>query len=139
MAARSLEEPVRHTNLDYGPFEPNFRTLSAATETFVDEKDDEWPVETASEKVTGLKFHIMKASRHPSSWFVVGVESLVLRAPVLLVIFRHTDKDVCANAPVYFGDMAAMRLLVDMIVANPERRDEIGILLAGLHARKASQ
>ncbi len=59
------------------------------------------------------------------------VDDVVLRAPVLLIPERHTDGKGFFSAP-QFGDDSAMRLLVDMIVENPEKRDVLGRLLRRL-------
>jgi hypothetical protein len=61
----------------------------------------------------------------------VGVEGIVLRAPVLLTAERHTDGKGFFNAP-QFGPDSAMRLLVDMVVANPEYRDVLGVFIRRL-------
>jgi hypothetical protein len=65
----------------------------------------------------------------------VGVEDVVLRAPVLLIPARHTDGKGFMSAP-YFGDESAMHLLVDMIIDNPEKRDVLGRLLRKLGVEK---
>jgi hypothetical protein len=125
---------VNHTLLYFGPFERNFRSLSADTTKYVDWGSNEQDAEGATERARGgLKFRYMRWSRSPEQDFVVGVDHIMLRAPVLLVHGRHMDaKWFAANNPSYLGDESAMRLLVDMIVANPEYRDELGRLVRSL-------
>jgi hypothetical protein len=140
----------KHTLLYFGPFDLNFRSLAAAEskKTFDSEYVD-WdaktkcPAERAQKNATGLQFRYMRRLRSPEEDFVVGVAteapnyiSIVLRAPVLLVHERHMDgKWFAASNPVYPTDDSALRLLVDMVVANPEYRDELGRLMRGLGER----
>lgn len=120
-----------HTILYFGHFDRNFRALLAETTTYRDKDNEEKSAETPTEKVTGLRFRYMQ--RPAQEFFAVGVERIVLRAPILLIPERHTDGKGFAHAP-YFGDDSAMRLLVDMVVANPEYRDALGLLVRGLGA-----
>lgn len=117
---------MTHTILYYGNFLRNFRTLEPTTSTCVNKTGEIGEVEKATAKVDGLQFRYMEL---PDKEFVaVGVGDIVLRAPVLLVQERHTDGKGFFSGP-HFGDDSAMRLIVDMIVANPEYRDALGRLL----------
>jgi hypothetical protein len=135
-----------HTLLYFGPFDPNFRTLTATTTTYDETVDAEArpgrkrrgpvDVDAATEKVkkwNGLQFRYMRLSRSPEQNFVVGVERIVLRVPIVLVYERHMDgKRFVANSPAYLSDDSALRLLVDLAVANPEYRDDLGRLVRSL-------
>lgn len=113
-----------HTIRYFGNFEQGFHRLRSDTNVYFDrEGKSPKPLGEVSDKVNGLVFRYMEM---PGKEFVaVGVGDIVLRAPVLLVGERHTDGKGFAADP-HFGDDSAMRLLVDMIVANPERRDALG-------------
>jgi hypothetical protein len=120
-----------HTIRYFGNFDQSFHRLRTDTDVYFDrEGKSPKPLGEVSDKVNGLVFRYMEM---PGKEFVaVGVENIVLRAPVLLVGERHTDgKGFGPNDP-QFEDDSAMRLLVDMIVANPERRDALGALVRGL-------
>ena len=130
-----------HTIRYFGNFEKGFHQLRADTDWYFDREGKEKKnLNEVSDKVNGLHFLYMQM---PAQEFVVvGVdrrrarsrskyERIVLRAPVLLIPERHTDDKGFASDP-HFGDESAMRLLVDMIIANPERRDALGRLVQGL-------
>jgi hypothetical protein len=120
-----------HTIRYFGNFEQSFRQLRAETDVYFDRKGKTAkPVGKVSDKVNGLVFRYMQMPGK-DEFVAVGVERIVLRAPVLLVTERHTDGKGFFEDPL-FGDDSAMRLLVDMIIANPERRDALGRLLRGL-------
>jgi hypothetical protein len=129
---------MTHTILYYGNFDRNFHRLTVATKTYLNADGEELKVEHASKNADGLRFRYMEM---PFKQFVaVGVEEprddrrvIVLRAPVLLISERHTDGKGFFNGP-HFGDDSAMNLLVDMIVANPEYRDALGLLVRRLGA-----
>jgi hypothetical protein len=123
---------VIHTIQYYGHFDTSFRELTPTTTTYrtKDGKLKKGRIGPASKHVTGFKFRYME--RTDKEFVAVGVESIVLRAPVLLAWERHTDGKGAFNDPM-FGDESAMHLLVDMIVANPEYRDTLGLLLRRLH------
>ncbi|RYZ17710.1 MAG: hypothetical protein EOO70_01150 [Myxococcaceae bacterium] len=122
-----------HTILSYGHFDRNFRHLTAETTTYRDKDGIEKEAQEATEKVDGLKFRYMQCRY--DEFVAVAVEDVVLRAPVLLIPVRHTDGKGFMSAP-YFGDESAMHLLVDMIVANVEKRDVLGRLLRKIGLEK---
>jgi hypothetical protein len=128
---------MKHTILYFGHFDRNFRALLPDTSTYLDRHGEEKPVDEASSKVDGFQFRYMEC--RGKEFVAVGVEDVVLRAPVLLIPERHTDGKGFF-APPQFGDESAMHLLVDMIVANPESRDVLGRLLRrlGTHDREVS-
>ena len=129
---------MNHTFLYYGHYDRNFHRLTVGTSTYIDKDGNESSAEEASKNVDGLHFRYMQL---PFDEFVaVGVTdtlgkrgSIVLRAPVLIVPQRHTDGKGFLNGP-HFGDDSAARLLVDMIVANPEHRDSLGRILRRIGA-----
>lgn len=112
-----------HTILYFGHFDRNFRNLASDTTTYLDRDGVEKPVDEAASKVDGCRFRYMQI-RGREEFVAVGVDDLVLRAPVLLIPGRHTDGKGFF-APPQFGDESAMRLLVDLIIANPESRDTL--------------
>lgn len=118
-----------HTILYFGHFDRNFRTLASNTVTYLDREGVEKPVDEASPKVDGLRFRYMEC--RGKEFVAVGVDDVALRAPVLLISERHTDGKGFF-APPQFGDDSAMRVLVDMIIANPESRDVLGRLVRRL-------
>ena len=118
-----------HTILYFGHLDRNFRNLAPDTATYVDRDGVEKPVVKASAKVDGYRFRYMECQG--KEFVAVVVDEVVLRAPVLLIPERHTDGKGFF-APPQFGDDSAMRLLVDMIVANPENRDVLGRLVRRL-------
>jgi hypothetical protein len=120
---------VIHTILYFGSFDRNFRDLGPNTITYVDKDGVKKDAELATAKVDGLKFRYMQ--RPGQEFLAVAVGDIVLRAPILLIPERHTDGKGFSHAP-YFGDESAAHLLVDMVVANPEYRDSLGLLLRGL-------
>jgi hypothetical protein len=120
---------MNHTILSFGHFDRNFRELTAETTTCRDKDGKEKDVEEASAKVDGFRFRYMECKG--KEFVAVGVDDVVLRAPVLLIPERHTDGKGFFSAP-QFGDDSAMHLLVDMIIENPEKRDVLGRLLRRL-------
>lgn len=87
-------------------------------------------MDDAASKVDGCRFRAMQI-RGKEEFVAVGVDDLVLRAPVLLIKARHTDGKGLFNPP-QFKDESAMRLLVDMIIANPENRDILARIIRRL-------
>lgn len=118
-----------HTILYFGHFDRNFRSLHSETTTYRDRDGVEKDAEEASPKVDGCHFRYMECRGR--EFVAVGVDDVVLRAPVLLIPERHTDGKGFFGGP-QFGDDAAMRLLVDMIIANPESRDVLGRIIRRL-------
>lgn len=118
-----------HTILYFGPFDQNFRHLTSKTTTYRDRNDVEKDAELATPAVTGLRFRYMQRSK--DEFLAVGVDDLVLRAPVLIISERHTDGKGFANGP-HFGADSAMRLLIDMALVNPEHRDVLARLIRDL-------
>lgn len=145
MRAKQSESTRVHTLLYFGPLDQNFQALLSksgkdidwSNATYID-GDRVRKADRANEKkVTGFHFRYMRASWRLEEDFVVGVDSIVLRAPVLLSHERHMDgKWFAANNRGYFEDDSAMRLLVDMITANPEYRDALGRLVRELGREK---
>ena len=121
---------MHHTMIYFGHFDRNFRNLMPDTTTYVDRDGIEKQVPDAASKVDGCRFRCMQ-TRGKEEFFVVGVDNLVLRAPVLLIQGRHTDGKGICNPP-QFGAESAMRLLVDMIIANPENRDALARIIRRL-------
>ena len=127
---------MNHTILYFGHFDRNFHRLTVETTTYFDKDDVEKEVEEASKNADGLQFQYMQCRF--DEFVAVGVKDtlgsrgvIVLRAPVLLIGERHTDRKGFLNGP-HFGEDSAMRLLVDMIIANPEHRDSLGRILRRL-------
>lgn len=115
-----------HTIIYFGHFDRNFRTLMPDTSTYVDRGGVEKAVDLPSPKVDGFVFRYMECQE--KEFVAVGVNKLVLRVPVLLIQARHTDGKGFF-APPQFQNDSATRLLVDMIVANPESRDSLGRMI----------
>lgn len=118
-----------HTILYYGHYDRNFRTWAPDTSMYVDRDGAKKPVEEASGKVGGYRFRYMEC--RDREFVAVGVDEIILRAPILLIPERHTGGKGLFNAP-QFDDDSAMRLLADMIIANPERRDAFARLIRRL-------
>lgn len=124
---------MTHSMLYFGHFDRNFRKLDTETSEYLDINGQSKAVEQPTDSVDGLHFFYMEC---PDKEFVaVGVRDhsgvFILRAPILLISERHTDGKGLFTGP-HIGDESAARLLVDMIVANPERRDALGRLLRSL-------
>jgi hypothetical protein len=122
---------VLHTILYFGPFDRNFRDLEAETATYVDVDGRERPVDDASPNVEGLRFRYMEC--RDKEFVAVGLENLILRAPLLLIPERHTDGKGFFSPP-QFGTDSAMRLLVDLAIANPEKRDILARYIRNLQS-----
>jgi hypothetical protein len=114
-----------HTFLRFGRLDHDFRHLTPETLT----RRDKTGVEVATAKVNGFQFPYMQCGGEV--FVAVGVEGVVLRVPLLLILERHTEGKGFCTGP-HIGDEAAMHLLVDMIVENPEKRDILGRLLRKL-------
>jgi len=126
---------MAHTILYLGPLDLNFRNLRGDTDRYVNADDKTMPADEPSKNARGIRFGYMQRG---NEFFAVRVDKLVLRAPVLLVCERHTDgKGFGPNASL-LKDVAAMRILVDAIIANPEYRDVFSALIReNLHEDKA--
>ena len=109
-----------HTILYFGHFDRNFRNLLPTTAHYLDKDLEHGLPDKASSKVDGFSFRYMELQG--KQFVAVGVDTLVLRVPVLLDPARHTDGKGFFSPP-QFGDLSAARLLVDMVVWNPEQRD----------------
>lgn len=78
-----------HTILYFGHFDRNFRALNSDTSTYRDRDGAAKAAEEPSPKVDGCRFRYMECRGR--EFVAVGVDDLVLRAPVLLIPERHTD------------------------------------------------
>ena len=120
-----------HVIRRFGNYEREFSRLLDQTKI-----EGENPLSKKIEEEKGLQFFYMQSHQE---FLAVGVQEregpsgvkLLLRAPVLLISERHVDRKGYLQDP-HIGDESAMHLLVDMIIANPERRDVLGGLLVEL-------
>lgn len=119
-----------HTLIYLGNFDRNFSPVGTWPETYLTVDGDEKPVDEPAEKVDGIRFGYMQKD---GDWFyLVNVEGLRLRAPVLLVPARHSDGKQVGPSASQFQDDGAMCLLADAMVANPEYRDQLAHVILRL-------
>lgn len=116
-----------HTLIYLGNLDRNFAPIGGWPATYETAEGAREPVGAPSSKARGVKFGYMEKA--PKAFFLVNVEELRLRAPVLLIPERHSDGKGFGPRAALFGDDAAMALLVDAIVSNPEYRDHLAELI----------
>lgn len=113
---------AKHTLIYLGNFDRNFAPTGAWPRSYVS-GEGKTKVAQPSKGVDGFRFGYMQ--KDADYFYLVNVEALRLRAPVLLEPARHTGGKGFGPVASLFDDTAAMRLLADAIVANPEYRDQL--------------
>jgi len=110
---------ANHTLLSFGPY----AEFTAQSE----------PKDVPQASVDGIHFGYAQLSGvgqgRDAVFLLVRIGKLTLRAPVLLIDGRHPWPAVATKAPAKVSDEQALHLLVDAIVANPELRDLLGMMI----------
>jgi hypothetical protein len=120
-----------HTLNYYGHMDTSFHRLAPNQRLCWLKDGTDGHVEALPAGIDGIEFGVMQGQQ---DHFFVKAADVILRAPVLFIGGRHGP---AAPGPAWpkLDDDVAVRILVDLIVSNPELRDVLGGMIRALGTR----